>query len=182
MQKEVNTNEAFCTVTRTRLQKHSLVMGAEVDCCLKSFRDKPSFKPPKNYIELKTTRIMQYYKQKQNFARYKLLKFWAQSFLAGLPRVIVGERDDDGVVLELKTYDTMQIPSQARQFSSDWNASVCLNFLDKFLSWMKEIVVEDNPDSVYMFYFNEPFDKITVTFSSDGHERFLPEWFTNFSE
>ena len=29
----VNTNEGFITVTRTRVEGHSLVFGAEVDCC-----------------------------------------------------------------------------------------------------------------------------------------------------
>jgi RAT1-interacting protein len=29
-----NTNEQYCVVVKTKLGNHSLIMGAEVDCCL----------------------------------------------------------------------------------------------------------------------------------------------------
>jgi hypothetical protein len=36
-------------------------------------------------------------RDRTSFERYKLLKFWSQSFLAGVPRVVVGFRDDEGI-------------------------------------------------------------------------------------
>jgi hypothetical protein len=36
-------------------------------------------------------------RDRTSFERYKLLKFWSQSFLAGIPQVVVGFRDDEGV-------------------------------------------------------------------------------------
>jgi len=171
----VNTNEAFCSVVRTRLEQHSILIGAEVDCCIKNNKNKP----PSNYIELKTTRIMYNERQETNFARFKLKKFWGQSFLAGVPKVIVGMRDDSGIVKELKTYDTLNIPNIVRQYGNFWEASVCLTFLNKFLSWLKETVRVDNADVVYIVSFNEPFDVINVRLVEDGSERFLPKWFTD---
>ena len=39
---------------------------------------------------------------------------WLQSFLAGVPRIIVGFRDDAGVVKELRPLETMKIPRMVR--------------------------------------------------------------------
>lgn len=36
--------------------------------------------------------------------RFKLLKWWAQSFLPGVPRVVAGFRDHDGVVVKMETF------------------------------------------------------------------------------
>lgn len=152
-------------------------MGAEVDCCEKDSRSKP----PNNYIELKTTRHMQHYKQKMNFARFKLLKFWGQSFLAGLPKIVVGLRDDDGVVHELKTYKTLEIPSHCKEYPNHWDPNICMNFLNTFLTWLKDIVVIDDKNVVYMLNFEHPFQRVTVKLIEDGSERFLPDWFTDGS-
>ena len=42
--------------------------------------------------------------------RYKQMKWWAQSFLVGVPRVICGFRDDEGIVKNLQTFKTAEIP------------------------------------------------------------------------
>ena len=168
-----NTNEAYCSIVRTRLKDHSILIGAEVDCCLKDSKERS----PQNYIELKTTRIMHHYKQRQNFARYKLLKFWAQSFLAGLPKIVVGLRDDDGVVRELTTYQTMDIPGRCKEFQNSWDPNICMNFLDRLLSWLKHVVTIDDKNVVYMLSFEPPFNKIHVDLIDDGSECFLPDWY-----
>lgn len=49
----------------------------------------------------------------RSFKRFKMLKFWAQSFLGNIPRVIVGFRDDAGIIKSLQTYETLRIPSEA---------------------------------------------------------------------
>lgn len=158
---------------RTRLKNHSILIGAEVDCCVKESKERP----PLNYIELKTTRIMQHYKQRMNFARYKLLKFWAQSFLVGLPKIVVGLRDDDGIVHELKDYKTIEIPALCKEFPNHWDANICMNFLDNLLSWLKQTVTIDDKDTVYMLRFEPPFDRVTVELIDDGSESFLPDWY-----
>lgn len=52
--------------------------------------------------------------------RYKLLKFWAQSFLVGVPRVICGFRDDDGQIVKVVQYKTLEIPRQVREKPNTW--------------------------------------------------------------
>lgn len=176
--KVTNTNEAYCSIVRTRLKNHSILIGAEVDCCAKESKERP----PLNYIELKTTRIMQHYKQKMNFSRYKLLKIWAQSFLVGLPKVVVGMRDDDGIVRELKNYKTMEIPAMCKEFQNHWDPNICMNFLDNLLAWLKHLVTIDNKNVVYMLRFEPPFDRISVELIEDGSQCFLPDWYVKSFE
>ena len=170
----VNTNEEFCSVVRTRLNENSIICGAEVDCCIKG--DKSN--PPSNYVELKTTRIMLNYRQQENFGRYKLLKFWAQSFLAGIPKIVVGMRDDNGIVRGLTSYKTTSIPGICnKQYTKKWDANIALNFLDAILNWLKRVVVIDNPDVVYMVEFNEPFTYVSLEVCKEGSKKFLPDWY-----
>lgn len=172
----VNSNEAYCSIVRTRLEKYSLLLGAEVDCCVQSHVKKP----PDNYIELKTSKAMYSHRHKQNFMKFKLLKFWAQSFLSGLPKVVVGLRDDNGVVSSLKEFQTLHIPHLTEDGCSiPWNSNICLNFLSNLLDWIKSVVLVDDADTVYMMTFDEPFDYIRVDIINDGSERFLPLWYTD---
>ena len=41
--------------------------------------------------------------------RFKLLKWWAQSFLPGVPRIVAGFRDPDGLVVGTETIHISQI-------------------------------------------------------------------------
>ena len=41
--------------------------------------------------------------------RFKLLKWWAQSFLPGVPRIVAGFRDPDGLVVRTETIHISQI-------------------------------------------------------------------------
>ena len=113
--------------------------------------------------------------------RYKLIKWWAQSFLAGVPKIICGMRDHLGHVDKLQTYNTLDIPRVVRGESNMWESNVCLNFLDKFLDWVKLVVTEDSRDKVYMIEWREPFTCVTVR-EETSSESFLPEWFTGSSE
>jgi len=42
--------------------------------------------------------------------RFKLIKWWAQSFLIGVPKIVCGFRDDDGIVHRLEEFKTQDIP------------------------------------------------------------------------
>jgi hypothetical protein len=58
-------------------------------------------------------------------ARHKLLKFWLQSFLANVPRIVVGWRDDAGVVQRLQDFETKTMHRQARATSDANWARAC---------------------------------------------------------
>ena len=64
----------------------------------------------------------------------KLLKFWAQSFLLGVPKIIVGFRDQDGICHSLEELDTASIPGKVLNVGRrTWDGNTCINFTGAFL-------------------------------------------------
>ncbi|KAM4598492.1 decapping and exoribonuclease protein [Polymixia lowei] len=168
----VNTNEAFCTVVQTRLADHRLLFSGEVDC-----RDKdPKAPSPACYIELKTSAEICTPKQRSNFHRFKLLKWWAQSFLPGVPRVVAGFRDHEGVVVGVETFHISKISHLIKNEYNCWKPTVCMNFCCDFLSFVKSVVREDDPSVVYLFSW-EPQRDVTYSIHRDSQYSFLPHWY-----
>ncbi|XP_017540602.1 decapping and exoribonuclease protein [Pygocentrus nattereri] len=169
----VNTNEAFCTVVQTRLADHKLLFSGEVDC-----RDKDPKSPPAPacYVELKTSAEICTPKQRSNFHRYKLLKWWAQSFLPGVPRIVAGFRDHDGVVVSVETFHISKISQLIKNEYNCWKPTVCMNFCSDFLSFVKSVVKEDDPRLVYLFAW-EPHRDVTFSVHKDSEYTFLPDWY-----
>lgn len=169
----VNTNEAFCTVVQTRLDEHRLLFSGEVDCREK---DPKTPAPPACYIELKTSAEICTPKQRSNLHRFKLLKWWAQSFLPGVPRIVAGFRDHEGVVVSVETYHTSKISQLIKNESNCWKPTVCMNFCCAFLSFVKSVAREDNPRVVYLFSW-DPHRDVTFSVHRDSHYSFLPDWY-----
>ncbi|CAG8590783.1 16336_t:CDS:2 [Racocetra persica] len=159
----VNTNVQYCSVAKTSLGNNKLIMGAEVDCLCDAKPKRPA-NPVEKYIELKTSKVIEKEKDTFYFERYKLLKFWAQSFLIGVPKIIVGFRDNDGCIINVQEFKTMDIPKIVKGKNGMWNATVCLNFANKFLEWLKTVIVIDDPNSSYTISFQSPFKDIKVEF------------------
>ncbi|XP_068193966.1 decapping and exoribonuclease protein [Antennarius striatus] len=169
----VNTNEAFCTVVQTRLADHRLLFSGEVDC---RDKDPKSPAPPACYIELKTSAEMCTPKQRSNFHRFKLLKWWAQSFLPGVPRVVAGFRDHNGVVVAVETFSVSNISHLIKKEHNCWKPTVCMNFCCDFLSFVKSVVTEDNPSVVHLFSY-EPYRDVCYSIHRDSQYSFLPHWY-----
>ncbi|XP_071813014.1 decapping and exoribonuclease protein-like [Apostichopus japonicus] len=168
----VNNHDAFCSVVRSNLSKHRLLYGGEVDC----IRAESSKKPPQNYVELKTSRQWFNPRNERNFYRFKLIKWWAQSFLVGIPEVICGFRDDDGVVKRLKSFQTLQMPRDSRDH---WSGAVAFNFCQQFLSFVRHVVTIDDPKKVYLFERRPDSSTVTWRLLEDPSDVFLPDWFTS---
>ncbi|CAN6686065.1 unnamed protein product [Malus baccata var. baccata] len=67
----VDANVEYCSVIKTKLGVHRILMGAEMDCC-DSTNDGMRF-----YVELKTSHELDNHKIEYEFEKEKLLKFWA---------------------------------------------------------------------------------------------------------
>ncbi|KAG0176423.1 Dom-3 Z [Apophysomyces sp. BC1034] len=157
-----NTNVQYCIVVKTKLGKTSLIMGAEVDC-IEGTKPPRNGNPLKHYIELKTSRTMLTNRHQYSFERYKLLKFWAQSFLVGVLRVICGFRDEDGRIDSLKTFKTLEIPRKVRGKSAMWNPEVCMNFANDVLEWIRSAIEKDDPAVTYSIVWKEPWHELVLS-------------------
>jgi len=165
----VNTNCAFCSVVKTRFDNHKILMVGEVDCSENGHVGLP------NYIELKTSKVMVSDKDNYNFMKFKMLKFWVQSFLIGVPKVIVGFRDDKGIVQKVEEFPVATIPKKLKGKNA-WNPNTLFHFFNEFLQWLRGIVFR--PSSRYMVEFKEPFQEFSVTVENDVPD-YLPEWYRN---
>lgn len=138
----VDANEEFCSIVQLTIDKVRLLMAAEVDCTAERAGppgEKGAAAAP-GYVELKTSKQIGSSRDLETFERHKLVKFWLQSFLAGVPSIIVGFRDEGGVVRELKTYETKTVHRLVRgkgQGGTDyWNPTACFNFGKGVLDWL----------------------------------------------
>ncbi|KAL2595376.1 hypothetical protein AAZV13_11G035000 [Glycine max] len=112
----VDANVEFCAVIKTKLGAHRILMGAEMDCCDSTNEGK------RFYVELKTSCELNYHTE-ERFEREKLLKFWIQSFLAGVPYIVIGFRDDAGRLVRTERLRTKDI-TQRVKMKNYWQVKI----------------------------------------------------------
>ncbi|XP_055948080.1 decapping and exoribonuclease protein-like [Argiope bruennichi] len=173
----VNEKEEYCIVLKGRFNNHTLLYSAEVDGKDTSNNIHADRDPQSTqcYTELKTSRIITAQRQHINFCRYKLLKWWLQSFLVGIPKIICGFRDDQGIVRNLEVFPVAEIPRIAQ---NHWTPASTLNFCSEFMDYVKKCVKKDDPSVVYKFYW-KPGSPVTCEELTSADYQVLPEWYTN---
>ncbi|PKA60752.1 Decapping nuclease Dom3z like, chloroplastic [Apostasia shenzhenica] len=147
----IDANVEFCSVIKTKLGAHRVIMGAEMDCC-DATDDGRKF-----YVELKTSRELDH-RTEEKYEREKLLKFWIQSFLAGVPYIVVGYRNDAGILLRTERLRTTDI-TQRVKMKGYWQGGVCLAFADEVFCWLYG-TVKENED--YILQFVHPFNRLEL--------------------
>lgn len=143
IEEPVNTWREFGVVFKSKLGGHRLIFGAEVDGL-----DSDG----KSYVELKTCRILKDPSQYKTFYQHKLMSFWAQSFLAGIPKILVGFRTDRGIIKSIEYIDVNEIPRITRN-KATWCPETMLNFGVIFLDWLKQEMIESSEYQVYKLSF-----------------------------
>ncbi|RFU81731.1 hypothetical protein TARUN_469 [Trichoderma arundinaceum] len=137
----VNNKEQYCSIVRTGIGKTILCLGGEVDAI---WDCKPQEKgSPINWVELKTSAEIRHGGDIENFHR-KLMKYWIQSFLLGVPKIIVGFRTRDGILVDIKEIETQNIPQTVNaRPNAAWNADICVNFAAAFLEWLMQTINDE---------------------------------------
>ncbi|KAF1362240.1 RAI1-domain-containing protein [Lizonia empirigonia] len=120
-QQSVTSNHAqHCSIVHTSFGGHSLLLGGEVDGLLSPKpRDADT---PIPWVELKTAEELppparQQHRDVLRFER-KLLKFWAQSFLLGVPKIVVGFRSKSGILRGVQMFNTHELPGMEQKTES----------------------------------------------------------------
>ncbi|KAG7008076.1 hypothetical protein G7Y79_00007g022010 [Physcia stellaris] len=126
----VNNYAQYCSIVKTGIGKSKLIIGGEVDAVWDSKPANPA--QPINWVELKTSATPQSDRDMQKYER-KLLKFWIQSFLLGVPKIIVGFRSKDGILERLEELETGAIPGMVKnKGKGSWDGNVCVGFAAGF--------------------------------------------------
>jgi len=139
--RETETVENFsqyCSIVRTGIGSTSLVIGGEVDGVTDYKPDDPQ--APPRWVELKTSRAPTSPRDWQIHDK-KMLKFWAQSFLLNVPKIVIGYRTRDGFLENLEELETQKIPGIIAQHGTfKWNGNTCINATGAFLQFLKATV------------------------------------------
>ncbi|KAI9463298.1 RAI1-domain-containing protein [Lactarius psammicola] len=179
---DVDTSIQWCRVVKTKLGDTRIVIGGEVDCVKSKHTGNKDL-----MVELKTSMNIRGYRDEERFEK-KLLKFYFQSFLLGVPEIIVGFRTPNGQLATVQPFKTLEIPRMVRGKPNAWDAQICLDWGERFLTWIKKSVMSGNvaPESVWRVKFS-PRVGVELTLLHDtgrreveaGEDRvgFLPTWY-----
>ena len=128
----VDANEEFCSILNLQLGDQKILLAAEIDC-----------EENGKYKELKTMREPRNQRDENNLFRHRMMKYWIQSYLAGVPEVVVGMRDDSGILRHVEIFDTFSMPQLAQEklpsFQKVWHSKTILNFLHSVLSRIRNV-------------------------------------------
>eukprot|EP00386_Alphamonas_edax_P001266 GDKI01003698.1.p1 GENE.GDKI01003698.1~~GDKI01003698.1.p1 ORF type:complete len:360 (+),score=68.85 GDKI01003698.1:39-1118(+) len=128
----VDTSDEYCTVVKTRVGDRRLLIGAEID----------GWDPAGNsYVELKLVLPPNNPRSNDAFLRDKLLKFFIQSHVAGVPTIVCGERDHSGTLQALRPIKTVKIPCMANERNPPnvrWDHRVSVRFLNSIIDFLFE--------------------------------------------
>ena len=172
--------EEFCCVYRTRLGPHSLVYGAEMDGLVVSDRLKKSHLDAdlnlERFVELKTSRMIEHRGHERTLHRFKMIKWWSQSFVVGIGSVVCGFRDDDGVVRGIEEFSLRDMPELGKEH---WKGNVCMNFLQEALSMVKAVMAEEVGEMEMVRFSWAPKVGMVVEKLGEKTQDVLPEWYLN---
>ena len=92
----VDANNEYVGLFNCKLGSHRLAIAAEIDCVDDSGA----------YVELKTNKLLASKRLVGTFERFKVFKFWVQSYVVGVPRIVCGFRDEDEL-RKLQSFETL---------------------------------------------------------------------------
>ncbi|KAK4167980.1 RAI1 like PD-XK nuclease-domain-containing protein [Cladorrhinum sp. PSN259] len=175
----VSNKDQYCSVVRTGVDDSILCLGGEVDCLWGTRPSPPDEKgAPINWVELKTTAEFRGKQDELWFKNKKMMKFWIQSYLLGVPKIVFGFRDRNGILKRIEEMETMQLPRIARNARCQWSADGCINFMSSFLAWLRVTV---NDDGVWRIRRQKGASEIEVwRVEEAGHGEVLTEEFMNW--
>ncbi|KAF2680246.1 RAI1-domain-containing protein [Lentithecium fluviatile CBS 122367] len=141
IRERVSNHAQHCSIISTSFGPHTLLLGGEVDG-LSGPKPPPSSNQPIPWVELKTSEELPPNPANRDVLKFerKLLKFWAQSFLLGVPKIIVGWRSKVGILKGVQEFETGKIPGMVRRGTGCWDGNVCINFAAAFLGYLRDTV------------------------------------------
>lgn len=137
----------YCGVFECKLGDLKMIVGAELDC-----------RKENSYVELKTFRQLETSKDQYVFERFKLLQFWIQSYLVGVPYIQCGFRTRQFHLTKQQWFKTTDLPTYGRKH---WDSHVCLNFAFHFLTWLLSVIPKESRQ-VYKVAFRPELNQVQV--------------------
>nr|XP_027228248.1 decapping and exoribonuclease protein-like isoform X3 [Penaeus vannamei] len=167
----LDPNKEYRSVLKLSVGQFSLLFSPEVDCADPDLY-REDHKDMGAFVLVKALRD----ETKMNFQFYKqsrLSDWWLDNKLVGIPRIIVGHFTQGGIVHSIELLKTEELPALGE---NEWDPNVYINFLVRFLKFMKQKVMEDTA-AVYKFE-RRPMGHIYCSKLKKSDSVFLPLWYT----
>lgn len=181
-QSPIELSNEFCCMFETKLENFKILYGAEMDGINQNdiITESTNFNELE-FIELKVKRHESNFRQTMNFYKFKAIKWWCQCFLVGISKIIVGLRNDKGIVTEFENVDVRRIARESRDY---WLSSVCMRFCFEFLDLIvKDMENIDCPFTVLKYSYI-PHYKSNIKLEimrGKNPQSFLPNWYYKHS-
>lgn len=159
----VELNEEYNIIYQTKIACHPLVVGAEVDGVKDEGRTT-------TMVELKTSSyrfghtLRDEFMKGNHFFRLKVIKWWLQSYLAGVELLVIGWRDWNGKIVAIEEVKLPIIPRLLKELhSSDpaWDLNSLFSWGDQLLSWIKQDSFMESGSFTSIRYKDGEVSKIT---------------------
>lgn len=171
-----NSNEEFCVMFSSIIDKISLLYGVKVDGVESDalIEEGNETLNGAKLVEVKTSKLVTRHNVK-SFA-WKALKWYCQEYLIGVEDIYVGFRDDRGFVKDVIKIPVKTLPSDTRGL---WNKEDCFKFLNAFLQFVQEIIYnESDPYTVWLFDYDWSQKAVSVRKEENNKNLlFLPDWY-----
>lgn len=165
----IDANEEYCNVVKTKIGVYRVLMGAEIDCCDRESSGEGPWEgvragvaagaPGKRrFVELKCSAEPDNPEKLLRFERDKMLRFYIQSYLAGVPTVVCGFRDRHGKLTRVARWNIQELTLPAKE-KRLWEAGPMLAFTQMVLDWLYG-TVEDGKD--YVLRFSPQFSRMEL--------------------
>lgn len=128
-----------------------------------------------NFIEIKTRMADPTQHQYNNYLRYKLPKWWCQSYLVGVRKIYCGFRTEEGHVKKIEELLVKDIPKMCQ---NHWLPNVMFNFCADFMALVCDTLEKvDCPHTVFQFHYDRNANRYITYEVFEGKNKFsfLPE-------
>ncbi|KAA6384047.1 MAG: hypothetical protein EZS28_020426 [Streblomastix strix] len=99
-------------------------------------------------VELKTAFPPSSQRQKDNFYGKRMRNSWAQCYISGIPYIIFGFVDQNGILTDMRQYEVAQIPSLCKNY---WSMDLMMKVLETVLAKIAQIIaikIEEQKQSI----------------------------------
>uniref|UniRef100_A0A0K2T377 Decapping nuclease n=1 Tax=Lepeophtheirus salmonis TaxID=72036 RepID=A0A0K2T377_LEPSM len=165
----VNTNQQNHVVYQREIDGYNILYGAEVDAVM---HDRATPLRLKDCVEFKVNLEITSNQHYKIFAKRKFLHWWTQSYLVGIPTIICGFRNHNGIVRKIEKFSVQELSE-----GMEWRQDVCKAFLANLLKSLRnEMIVKSN------LVFNiswKPIGAVIQVYETKlPLSHILPSWYT----
>lgn len=167
--------EEFDIALTTKLDGFQLLYAAEMDGVVATEDVSTKDLNELEFVEVKTRLQDTTEQQYRNYVKWKLPKWWMQSFLVGIETIYEGFRTREGHVQQMKMLPVRQIPKMAEGV---WSPAVMMRFGADFLATVNAVMGQvDCPWTVYKFSYdsNRSWNVTFDVFEGKNEYSFLPQ-------